>query len=113
MMSNDTKVDWNTRGKTIWNLVGDLYSFEDQKMPVKMSLDDGETLLPLDLLVDGIVIKGDKTIKELIDYFRMNFKNPNLQVYLLSPVRGNIFPISILGKTGRYCVLRYVGDYDE
>lgn len=109
-MSNYTKVDWNTRGKSIWNLVGDLYSFEDQEMPVKMSLDGGETLLPLELLVDDIAIKGDKTIKELIDYFRINFRNPNLEVRLLSTEREGSLPISILGKSGKCCVLRYFGD---
>jgi len=41
---------WTSRGKTIKQLIAELQSFEDQSLEVRISLDDGETSLPISLV---------------------------------------------------------------
>lgn len=42
--------EWVTRGKTIRELIDDLKSFENQDLPVQISIDDGETRRPISLV---------------------------------------------------------------
>jgi len=42
---------WASRGKTIKQLISELQSFEDQSLEVRISLDDGQTSLPISLVV--------------------------------------------------------------
>lgn len=47
--------EWKTRGKTIAGLIGELQSFEDQSLEVRISIDDGDTSYLVSLVgkVDG------------------------------------------------------------
>jgi len=42
--------EWVTRGKTIRQLVRELSTFENQDLEVRLSTDDGATLLPVSLV---------------------------------------------------------------
>lgn len=42
--------EWTSKGKTIAGLVKELLSFEDQEMEVRVSLDGGDTSLPISLV---------------------------------------------------------------
>jgi len=42
--------EWVTRGKTIKGLIEELLTFEDQNLFVEMSLDGGETSMPISLV---------------------------------------------------------------
>lgn len=41
---------WTSRGKTVAGLIRELLSFEDQTMEVRISIDGGETSLPISLV---------------------------------------------------------------
>ncbi len=43
-------LEWTSRGKTIAGLINELLSFEDQEMEVRISLDGGDTSLPISLV---------------------------------------------------------------
>ena len=43
--------EWTSKGKTVAHLIEELLTFEDQQMEVRISLDDGETSLPISLVV--------------------------------------------------------------
>lgn len=47
--------EWTSRGKTVAQLIDELRTFEDQAMEVRISIDGGETSLPISLVgkVDG------------------------------------------------------------
>jgi hypothetical protein len=53
-MSN-RDAEWKSRGKTIAGLIRELQSFEDQSLEVRISVDDGDTSLPISLIgkLDG------------------------------------------------------------
>jgi hypothetical protein len=42
--------DWTSKGKTVADLIRELLSFEDQEMEVRISLDGGDTSLPISLV---------------------------------------------------------------
>ena len=42
--------EWTSRGKTVAGLIKELLSFEDQEMEVRISLDGGDTSLPISLV---------------------------------------------------------------
>lgn len=42
--------DWVVRGKTIRQLIEELQSFEDQDLPVEISVDGGDTCKPISLI---------------------------------------------------------------
>ena len=42
--------EWISRGKTVAQLIEELHSFENQNMEVRISIDDGETSLPISLV---------------------------------------------------------------
>jgi len=42
--------DWTSKGKTVAQLIQELQAFENQKMEVRISLDDGETSFPISLV---------------------------------------------------------------
>ena len=44
------KPEWTYRGKTIANLIKELQSFEDQSLEVRISVDDGNTSVPISLV---------------------------------------------------------------
>jgi len=45
---------WVTRGKTIRQLISELSSFENQDMLIELSIDSGQTSVPISLVVkDG------------------------------------------------------------
>jgi len=48
-MSN-SHPEWITRGKSIKDLIGDLSSFENQEMQVRISLDGGKTSKPISIV---------------------------------------------------------------
>lgn len=41
---------WTNRGKTVAQLIEELSTFENKNMEVRISIDDGETSLPISLL---------------------------------------------------------------
>jgi hypothetical protein len=45
-----TDPEWTSRGKTVAGLIKELQSFEDQTMEVRISIDGGETSLPISLV---------------------------------------------------------------
>jgi hypothetical protein len=47
MMSN---CSWPSKGKTVSQLIRELQSFEDQEMEVRISVDGGETSVPISLV---------------------------------------------------------------
>jgi hypothetical protein len=42
--------EWTSRGKTVAQLIEELRTFENQNMEVRISIDDGETSLPISLV---------------------------------------------------------------
>ncbi|WP_083386149.1 hypothetical protein [Methylomonas sp. LWB] len=42
--------EWTRRGKTVAQLIEELRTFENQNMEVRISIDDGETSLPISLV---------------------------------------------------------------
>jgi hypothetical protein len=42
--------EWTSKGKTVAHLIEELLSFEDQGMEVRISLDGGDTSLPISLV---------------------------------------------------------------
>ncbi len=49
-MTVNKNPEWVTRGKTIKGLIEELLTFEDQNLFVEMSLDGGETSMPISLV---------------------------------------------------------------
>lgn len=92
-----------SKDKTIWNLVVDLLSFSDGTLPVSISVDGGVTLEQLILIIDDKKLEGEYAIKDLIDYFRLNYVNPNIVVKIIS--KSNIYSINLIGKKNGRCVL--------
>ena len=43
--------DWTSRGKSVAQLIEELRTFENQQMEVRISLDGGETSVPISLVV--------------------------------------------------------------
>lgn len=41
---------WTSKGKTVAQLIEELSTFENQNMEVRISIDDGETSLPISLV---------------------------------------------------------------
>ncbi len=46
----ETNPAWTSRGKTVKELIAELQTFEDQSLEVRISVDDGETSLPISLV---------------------------------------------------------------
>lgn len=44
------KINWESRGKTIKELIDELNTFEDSSMKVEISLDGGATAIPISLV---------------------------------------------------------------
>ena len=42
--------DWTSRGKSVAQLIEELRTFENQEMEVRISLDGGETSVPISLV---------------------------------------------------------------
>lgn len=42
--------DWTSKGNTVADLIRELLSFEDQEMEARISLDGGDTSLPISLV---------------------------------------------------------------
>lgn len=101
--------EWAFRGKTVWELVADLLSFENQDLNVVMSFDCGETLEPARLRIGTTSIDEEMSIMGMLNFLRLNCEDPNLEVRLVSHDGITLYPISILGKHGRFCVLRFCG----
>lgn len=49
-MSEMKITDWENRGKTVAQLIKELQTFEDQSLEVKISIDYGETFLPISMV---------------------------------------------------------------
>jgi len=47
---DNSQPSWVTRGKTIRQLIKELQSFENQDLPVEISIDGGETRKPISLV---------------------------------------------------------------
>jgi hypothetical protein len=45
-----TNLDWTSKGKTVAQLIEELRSFGDQEMEVRISVDGGDTSLPISLV---------------------------------------------------------------
>lgn len=50
MSDQPTPIDWETRGRTIRELIAELESFENQDLPVVLSIDGGRTRSPISLV---------------------------------------------------------------
>ena len=64
----ETDPDWTHRGKTVKQLIAELQSFEDQSLEVRISLDGGETSLPISLVAKSAgvaVLKNCEIIKSV------------------------------------------------
>lgn len=44
------KKDWTNKGKTVSGLIQELKTFENQKLEVRISIDDGKTSFPISLV---------------------------------------------------------------
>ena len=42
--------EWNRQGKTVRQLIKELQSFENQELEVRISIDSGETSVPISLV---------------------------------------------------------------
>lgn len=51
MIKVSVRVEWETRGKTIEELIGELRTFGDQSLKVEISFDDGQTTKPVSLVI--------------------------------------------------------------
>jgi hypothetical protein len=49
-MAIDLKADYTGRGKTVAGLIEELKTFENQQLEVRISLDGGETSLPISII---------------------------------------------------------------
>lgn len=49
-MSQEKRIDWENRGKTVAQLIKELQTFEDQNLEVKISVDDGDTFKSISLV---------------------------------------------------------------
>lgn len=88
--------------KSVWNLVVDLLSFSNNKLIICTSIDGGKTRNDMKLIIGDVILEGRYTIHELIDYLRLNFKDPNIKVRILSD--DTPYPINIVGKNNGNCV---------
>lgn len=56
---------WVTRGKTIRQLIEELQSFDNQDLPVQISVDDGETHKPISLVIKSghycLLVNSERT----------------------------------------------------
>lgn len=102
--------EWVFRGKTVWKLVAELLSFENLDLNVVMSLDCGETIEPARLKIGQVFVNDEMSIRSMLNFLRLNCDDPNIEVQLVSQDGVTLLPISILGKRGGVCVLRYCGD---
>ena len=50
MFRRMTDPSWMSRGKTVAQLIEELHTFEDQGLEVRLSLDGGDTSVPISLL---------------------------------------------------------------
>ena len=48
---SDHLPEWINRGKTVRQLIDELLSFENQDLPIFISVDDGETAVPISLVL--------------------------------------------------------------
>jgi hypothetical protein len=46
-----SRIDWEGRGKTVSQLIEELLTFENQGIEVRISLDGGDTSVPISLVV--------------------------------------------------------------
>lgn len=88
--------------KTIWNLVVDLLSFSNQELKIYTSIDGGKTCNEMEIIIDKTIIKGSFTVNGLIHHLRLNFKDPNTEVKILTENKN--YPINIVGKKDGNCV---------
>jgi hypothetical protein len=49
-MAIDLKADYTGRGKTVAGLIEELKTFENQQLEVRISVDGGETSLPISII---------------------------------------------------------------
>ena len=49
-MAIDLKADYTSRGKTVAGLIEELKTFENQQLEVRISVDGGETSLPISII---------------------------------------------------------------
>ena len=61
--ANNQKPEWVDKGKTIYQLIKELQTFEDQSLTVHLSFDSGDTCLPINLVGK----KGNKCLLMFID----------------------------------------------
>lgn len=45
-----TNPEWTSRGESVAQRIRELHTFEDQEMEVRISLDNGDTSLPISLI---------------------------------------------------------------
>jgi hypothetical protein len=97
--------------KSIWNLVVDLLSYSNNELVIYTSVDGGNTIEEMRIILENEIIEGYFTIKDLIEHLRLNFKNPNIEVKIISDDRA--YSINILGKKNGTCVfIHYPKDND-
>lgn len=55
---SNKKLKWESRGKTIKELIEELKVFENQNLEVRISLDEGDTHKPISLVgkIDGFLV---------------------------------------------------------
>ncbi|MBV4504787.1 hypothetical protein HU751_007985 [Pseudomonas sp. BW13M1] len=62
------RIDWESRGKTIEQLIREQQSFENQQLLVELSLDSGETSKPISVVVKGrgtcVLMYVDNSLEE-------------------------------------------------
>jgi hypothetical protein len=49
-MAINLKADYTSRGKTVGGLIEELKTFENQQLEVRISVDGGETSLPISII---------------------------------------------------------------
>ena len=69
-----TNPDWTSKGKTVAQLIRELQTFENQEMEVRISVDDGDTSLPISLVIRSngryAVLKNCQDIPTIVHHRR-------------------------------------------
>jgi acetolactate synthase regulatory subunit len=92
-------------GTSVWNLLSDLRSFDNQDLLVKMSFDGGRSLETLRLQLDDLLLDYEVSIKRLVEWLRLHAQHPDCTVRLISADGKNQWPVGHLVKRRGYCVL--------
>ena len=64
--------DWTSKGKSVAQLIKELQTFENQELEVRISVDDGDTSVPISLVIRSngkyAVLKNSQDVPTVIQH---------------------------------------------